>query len=97
MWWFIAGFWFSALLYEAGFVYLFGGTPGKLMTGIRVVSPKNGGNIGLVRSLVRAVGVMLSQLFAVLWLISAAMIFVAPQRRTLHDYLAGSVVSFEIE
>ncbi len=96
-WLFIAGFWFVAFLYEAGFVYLFGGTPGKLMTGIRVVSPKNGGNIGLVRSLARAVGVMISQLIGLLWVISAVMVFLAPQRRTLHDYLAGSVVSFEIE
>jgi len=96
-WLFIAGFWFVAFLYEAGFVYLFGGTPGKLLTGIRVVSPEHGGNIGIIRALLRAVGVMISQLFGLLWIISGVMVFVAPHRRTLHDYLAGSVVSFEIE
>jgi uncharacterized RDD family membrane protein YckC len=96
-WLFVAGFWVLALFYEAIFVYLFSGTPGKLLTGIRVVSPLNGGNIGLARSFIRAVSVLISQAFGLLWIISSVMVFVAPQRRTLHDYVAGSVVSFEID
>lgn len=96
-WLFIGGFWLLALFYEAIFVFLFSGTPGKLLTGIRVVSPLNGGNIGLARSFIRAVSVLISQAFGLLWIISSVMVFVAPQRRTLHDYVAGSVVSFEIE
>ena len=96
-WLFVAGFSIAALLYEAIFVYLFSGTPGKLLTGTRVVSPKTGGDIGLVRSFVRAGGLLVSQAFGLLWLMSCVMVFVAPQRRTLHDYVAGSVVSFEID
>ena len=96
-WLFAGGFWVAAFLYEAFFVYLFSGTPGKLITGIRVVNPHTGGEIGLVRSFVRAGGLLISQAIGLLYLLSCVMVFVAPQRRTLHDYAAGSVVSFEIE
>lgn len=96
-WLFVAGFWVAAFLYEAIFVYLFSGTPGKLLLGTRVVSPHTGGDIGLLRSFVRAGALLISQALWVLYLLSCVMVFVAPQRRTLHDYAAGSVVSFEID
>ena len=96
-WLFVGGFWVAAFLYEGTFVYLFSGTPGKLLTGIRVVSPHTGGDIGLVRAFLRGGALLFTQAFGLLWLLSCLMVFVAPRRRTLHDYAAGSVVSFEID
>jgi uncharacterized RDD family membrane protein YckC len=61
---------------------LFGQTPGMALAGVRCVSIRDGGAIGLGRALVRAVLLAL--------LIPA--VFLDGDRRGLHDRAAGSVV-----
>jgi uncharacterized RDD family membrane protein YckC len=61
---------------------LFGRTPGMALTGVRCISYADGGAIGLVRALLRAILLAL--------LIPA--IILDSNRRGLHDHAAGSVV-----
>ncbi len=93
----IGGIWFATFLYEAGFVFMFDGTLGKLMTGTRVVDAKTGESIGLVRSAIRAAALLVSAVTGILWLISGFMVLATDDRRTIHDHIAGSIVTFEID
>jgi uncharacterized RDD family membrane protein YckC len=61
---------------------LFGQTPGMALAGLRCISIRDGGAIGLGRALLRAVLLAL--------LIPA--VFLDGDRRGLHDRAAGSVV-----
>jgi uncharacterized RDD family membrane protein YckC len=76
-------------LYHVLFWWLRGQTPGKWLLGIKVVA-LGGGKVGLVRSLRRFVGYLLSALpfyLGFLWI-------VGPQRRGFHDRLAGTEVIY---
>lgn len=67
---------------------LSGGTPGKKFFGLRVVTAE-GESPGFLRSLVRAVGWLLSTPLANFGFLLA---LVHPRNRTLHDLLAGTYV-----
>jgi len=67
---------------------LSGGTVGKRLLGLRVVR-RDGRPLRVVRSLVRAVGYLLSMPLCNFGFLIA---FVHPQSRTLHDLLSGALV-----
>jgi len=67
---------------------LSGGTPGKKLFGLRVVTAE-GAAPGVLRSLLRAVGWMLSTPFANFGFLIA---LVHPRNRTFHDMLSGTFV-----
>jgi uncharacterized RDD family membrane protein YckC len=84
--------------YEIVFVGVLGGTPGKLIQGIRVTTA-DGQPCGLARSARRFLpqaatfvpGLGLAVAFSV-WGISALRLFRHPLRRSLFDEAAGTVV-----
>ncbi len=68
----------------------FGGSPGKLLLGLRVVDAKTGGKISFGRAIVRELlGKALSTVpLAIGW----SMAFIRADSRTLHDLVAGTTV-----
>ncbi len=64
-------------------------TLGKKLVGIQVVQKDTGEPLGCVRSFLRAVGYIPSTLLLMCGFLLA---FIDDKRRSLHDYLAGSVV-----
>lgn len=73
------------------FISYFGGTPGKLLTGTRIVSP-NGSKIGFWRAFFRNhIGYMISGVF--LWA-GFIWIFLDKERRGWHDQIADTYVVF---
>ena len=75
-------------IYGTAFVARYGGTPGKLFLGMRVVTNALG-PVGLCRAFVRHLGSWLSLCTCGLGYLSAPF---ARGRRTLHDQIAGTVV-----
>jgi uncharacterized RDD family membrane protein YckC len=80
-------------LYFVGFWYAAGQTPGLRLMNLRVVRP-DGRTPGVVRGLVRYVGLLLSIAPAFLGFLP---MFFDPRRRGLADYLAGTVVLREAD
>jgi uncharacterized RDD family membrane protein YckC len=77
------------IVYDVGFwVANDGATPGKMALGIKV-RMANGEPIDVGPALLRYVGLYLS---ALILLIGYIMIAFTPQKRGLHDYIAGTVV-----
>jgi uncharacterized RDD family membrane protein YckC len=75
-------------LYFGGFVGAHGLTPAKAMLGLRVVD-QSGQKPGLLRAFLRALALIFSMNLLFLPLTYA---FFNPQRRALHDYIAGTYV-----
>jgi len=76
-------------IYNVAFWLTLGGTPGKLLMGIRVVSTQ-GLRLGFGRALLRLVGYLLSALpfyIGYLWILG-------PKRRGWHDILARTEVVY---
>jgi uncharacterized RDD family membrane protein YckC len=76
------------LLYEAFFLVQFGATPGKMVLKLKVITP-DGGGISWGRAIGRHCGKWLS---AFLLMIGFIMAGFDPEKRALHDYLAGTRV-----
>lgn len=79
---------FVYILYQA--ILSSGGraTVGKWLLGLRIRA-KDGGNLGFFAAILRAIGYFLSSaLFEFGYLLA----FFTPQKRALHDYIAGSAV-----
>ncbi len=85
----------AALVWVAAYVAyqclgnLAGGTPGKRLMGIYVVTRGDGEKPNIVRALLRAVGHLVSTPF---FNFGFALALVHPESRALHDLLAGTVV-----
>jgi uncharacterized RDD family membrane protein YckC len=80
---------FLVAFYNVAFWRLRGQTPGKWLLGIRV-TPTGGGKLRLGRAVLRLVGYLFSALpfyLGFLWILG-------PQRRGLHDRLAGTEVIY---
>jgi uncharacterized RDD family membrane protein YckC len=78
----------SIALYTAGFLWAHGKTPGKAILRLRVVD-QNGEKPSAARALLR--GLVLS--FSVcLYFFPLLYVFLNPQRRALHDFVAGTCV-----
>lgn len=98
--WFVAMLWtgVSGMIAEVWATTNFGGTPGKLLTGLRVVSTEDGGRISLNESFNRwALAIfprMIRLPFLALlgWLVWVSAAFDQRQFRGWHDKLANSVV-----
>jgi uncharacterized RDD family membrane protein YckC len=76
------------VLYLTGFHAAHGKTPAKALLRIRVVD-QNGQKPGLVKSLLRA----LMLIFSInLFFLPLTYAFFNPQRRTFHDFVAGTCV-----
>ena len=84
----LGALWTGLLLAYQFFGNLTGGTVGKRLMGLKVVR-LDGRPLGLARSLVRAVGYLLSMPLCNLGFLIA---FVHPDSRTLHDLLSGALV-----
>jgi uncharacterized RDD family membrane protein YckC len=74
--------------YLVGFTAANGQTIGKMLTNIRVVG-RDGGRVDVAGAVVRATGVLLSLIPLGLPYVA---VFASPQRRALHDRLAGTRV-----
>lgn len=81
---------FLYFLYFCATLAQFGGSPGKLLLGLRVVDAKTGGKLTFGRAILRELfGKVLSTLpLAIGW----GMVFIRADSRTLHDLVAGTVV-----
>jgi uncharacterized RDD family membrane protein YckC len=77
-----------ALVYECFFLIRFGATPGKMIFRLKVVTPE-GGPIDLGRAVKRYFSQILSGLLLCIGFLMAAW---DPEKRTLHDRLAGTRV-----
>jgi uncharacterized RDD family membrane protein YckC len=84
----IAALWTGLLMAYQFVGNLTGGTVGKRLMGLKVVR-LDGRPLGVARSLVRAVGYLLSMPLCNLGFLIA---FVHPDSRTLHDLLSGALV-----
>ena len=78
------------IVYFAGFWSVVGRTPGMHLLGLRVQC-KGGARPGVIRSLVRLVGLWLAIAIAFL---GFAPVFVDDRRRALQDFLAGTEVVY---
>lgn len=76
--------------YQVYFLSQFGGTPGKMLMGLRVVTPL-GGSLSVIHAFGRYLAFWLSALTLGLGFL---MVLFDPQRRALHDHLAGTRVQF---
>ena len=76
------------LLYFAGFITAHGQTPGKSVFRLRVITA-DGQKPYFVKSLVRAIAMVVS---TNLLFLPIAFAFFNPQRRALHDFIAGTYV-----
>jgi len=89
-----------ALLWDALFVAFLGGTPGKLMLGMRVVDAETGTTppgpqFGFKRALNRLLGLFPAiggAIAAVIGIVSLVFLFTDDQKRTVMDRIAGTVV-----
>ncbi len=70
-------------------LWAFGGTLGQRLLGMRVVNAATGGNLGLARSLLRYVGLIISSIPIYLGLIWVGF---DPRKQGWHDKIAGSYV-----
>jgi uncharacterized RDD family membrane protein YckC len=77
------------IAYHAFLVWNNGMTVGKYIMKIRVVSEENGTNLNFVRSLLRAVVRIFSE---VIFYIGFILAFFSPKVQTLHDKIAGAIV-----
>jgi uncharacterized RDD family membrane protein YckC len=76
------------LLYEAFFLVRFGATPGKMVFGLKVITPEGGG-ISWGRAIGRFFAKILSGITLSIGYIMAGF---DPEKRALHDYIAGTRV-----
>ena len=89
-----------ALLWEALFVAFLGGTPGKLLLGMRVVDAESGTTppglkFGFMRALNRLLGLfpIIGGLIAmVIGIVSLVFLFTDDRKRTVMDRIAGTLV-----
>jgi uncharacterized RDD family membrane protein YckC len=89
---------YFASLTKIGFVYLyafwsnarFGGSPGKLLLGLRILDAKTGQFLGLNRILLREL--LARPLSFLIFGCGFSYMLLREDRRTLHDVLTGSVV-----
>jgi uncharacterized RDD family membrane protein YckC len=77
------------IAYHTFLVWNNGMTVGKYIMKIRVVSEENGANLNFVRSLLRAVVRIFSE---VIFYIGFILAFFSPKVQTLHDKIAGAIV-----
>lgn len=75
-------------VYQAYFISQYGGTPGKLLLGMRVVKP-GCGRLSFMNALGRALSEMVSGMICY---IGYLMAFYDKERRSLHDHMAGTRV-----
>ena len=80
---------FIGMAYMAGLTGRFGATPGKMIMGMKVVD-SDGGDIGYWRAFLRYVGEFV--VVPVTLLIGYFVAFFDPNRRTLYDRIAGTLV-----
>lgn len=76
------------IFYYTWFVGRFGGTPGKLFLGLRIVT-FDGKGIGYWRAFARYLASVASAMFLYLGYVVA---FFDPERRTLHDHICNTLV-----
>jgi len=86
-----ASFTFWIFLYAWVSWSVAGQTLGKLLLGLRIVTP-SGGRIGWVRALRRIVGWFIA---LIPFGLGFAWIVVSPTRRGWHDYIAGTCVVYD--
>jgi uncharacterized RDD family membrane protein YckC len=79
---------FILALYFTGFHAIHGKTPGKALLGLRVVE-QSGHNPPVLKAFFRAVVLIFSMGLLFLPLLY---VFLAPQRRALHDLVADTIV-----
>ena len=77
-----------SMLYEAFFLVRFGATPGKMVFKLRVITP-DGGGISWGRAIGRYFAKILSSITLLIGYIMAGF---DPEKRALHDYIAGTRV-----
>ena len=77
------------VLYHTFFVWYYGATVGKIITKIRVVDFNTLGRVGLVTSLFRAIGRVISEWFLYLGFLVA---FFTDGRRSFHDFTGKTLV-----
>ncbi len=77
------------IMYHTFLIWNNGMTVGKYIMKIRVVSEENGANLNFVRSLLRAVVRIFSE---VIFYIGFILAFFSPKVQTLHDKIAGAIV-----
>lgn len=98
--WFLATFTFIVLyaLYEIAFITRTGSTPGKDLMGVQVVDHQTGTPPALGKSIIRWLPMGLMQPIPLVWLgalltgVIGATGFAHPERRAIHDRLAGTRV-----
>lgn len=78
--------------YHIGFVWQYGGTPGKLLFGLEIVTAE-GTPLSLGRSIMRYIGLILS---AATLGIGFLIVLADPERRALHDHLARTRVKWSM-
>ncbi len=83
--------WFIALLYEGWFVSNRGGTPGKLVLGLRIVRP-NGDKVSFARACGRYMASIVSSLTLFIGYIMAGF---DDQKRALHDHMCDTRVVYK--
>jgi uncharacterized RDD family membrane protein YckC len=87
-----------SMIYETAFVALAGATPGKMLTGLRVVKADTGGRVGWGWAFARwATRVIPGQVLGVLglsiiWLLDPAWCLWDSRKQCLHDKAAGTLV-----
>lgn len=82
-------------LYNIGFLYYKGATPGKNWRKIKVVQSNSGNKITLFQTIAREVSKMvyyIPVLGTLLYLISAGLVLFSKRRRALHDFISGTIV-----
>ena len=80
-------------LYEIGFHLAIGATPGKMALRIHVAGP-DGERPDPDKIILRCLVFFISVIFIIVILISFAMTLTDPQRRALHDRIAGTRVHY---
>lgn len=80
---------FLFISYFTFFTFYGGQSPGKLALGIRVTM-KDGSPVPVLNAFLRVLGYFLDVLTLGVGFLAA---WISPSRRTLHDYLAGTIVS----
>ena len=88
-----AGWLITSVVYFVAFWSTVGQTPGMRLPGVRVRAP-DGSPPGVVRSIVRWVGLMLSVVLLFLGFVPA---LVDNRRRALQDFLAGTTVVYDVD
>lgn len=84
--WQLIGFKF---LYHTFFIWYYGATVGKMYANIRVVDSVSMGRVSFIGAIIRSIGRILSEMFFYIGFILA---YYNPQRQTLQDKLAKTVV-----